>query len=614
MQTATEPGAAEYRRHTLLSQIGLALAIVVVHGSALFDETRHDDHLHRERLRTTGWGWNDLIESTTFELPGRQMHFWWQTQPVQWRYPRPVAMAILKAEFTISGGNTFALHAFGLAWHWLNCVLLLHFARWVLQSSFWAAVAAGLLAIGPHTAVAVSWTAAHNVLISNAFLLGALLCYARCGFDRAGAVVPTRAGSLCAAIGFWAAALLSREAAIVFPLLAIGLDLCFGGRAVLLRRWPVYAVLVALAAGYVAWRLLIFPRGGMPTGYLHAPTDGAYAWWALSKYAQSIGVLLAQLPLYAPLDYFEHWTRGMLAAHLALLAVIVLVTAVYIRGVRGAHGRWFGPLWLAVGLLPVIPIATSPHFAYTPYVGYALATPVFLRCISPRRRVLAAVTTVAFFGGMFALQRHLIRMQLRTEQLVIANVLESGPRPAPAEGSTLFFIDLPVSTTFSAYALREAWGLSDLSGYALTTSYVHESRTATRIERVGERTLELSCDPPGWFSQLFDRWLLRLVGRTEPLVVGTSASTPCFDAKVLEVCAGGVTRIRFDFHDRLDRPDWIFYAGSADRPMHRLRFDQPTDLAVEAHDAAQFRARHADWFAERNPLHAWRRRFESLGR
>lgn len=610
MQSITEHEASPRRCGTLLSYLALAVVILTVHWGALSDEFRHDDHLHRENLRRMGWGWNDLIESTTFELPGRQMHLWWQTQPVQWRYPRPLAMAALKAEFIVSGGKPLVMHAFGLAWHWLNCVLLFHLARWTLRSGGWAAVAAGLFAIGPHGAVAVSWTAARNVLISNALLLAALLCHVRCGFDRTGGVVAVRIAPLAAALVFWAAALFAREAAIVFPLLAIGLDLCYGGRAALVRRWPVHALTAALAVGYVAWRFLIFPRGDMPTGYLQAPAGVAYIWWALSKYVQSIAVVLAQLPLYAPLDYFDRWTPGMIGAHLALLSVIVLVLVVYLPVARRERGRWFGPLWLAVGLLPVVPIATSPHFAYAPFVGYALATPIFLRGLSPRGRALAAVTMVVFLGGMFALQRHLIRMQLRTEQLVVADVLESTTAPAPADGSTLFLIDLPVSATFSVFALREAWGLSDLDGYALTTSYVYEARGPTRIERVGECSIEVSCAPPGWFSQPFDRWLLRLAGRKEPFAAGTIASTPHFDATVIDAQASGVTRIRFDFHDRLDRPDWFFYAGSADRPMHRLRFDQPADPAADEREAARFRDRHADWFDERNPLQAWRRWFE----
>ncbi len=607
MQAEQGPGAERRGRRTLLAYATLAAVIAVVHFGALFDETRHDDHLHRENLRELGWGWNDLIESTTFELPGRQMHLWWQEQPIQWRYPRPIAMVILKAEFTLASGDPFVLHLFGLAWHWLNCILVYHLAFWMLRSVAWSVVAGGLFAIGPHAAVAASWTAAHNVLTSNALLLAAMLLYARCTLAGDAKPRAPQSWALPAAIICWMAALFAREAAIVFPLLAAGLELCFGGFVVLRRRWRVHLVMLGVAAAYVAWRLLVFPRGAMPAGYMTTPTGIEYVGWALSKYAQSIGVFLLQLPLYVPLDYFARWTPTMIATHIGLLAVIALVAVVYARGIGGGRGRWFGPLWILIALLPVVPIATSPHFAYAPFVGYAVAAAAFLRQLAPRRRRAIALATIAFLGGMFALQRYMIRMQLRTEQLVLANIRESAPQPRPVEGSTLFFIDLPVSTMFSTFALRESWGLSDLTGYALTTSYVHEARGPTRIERIGDRTLELSCAAPGWFSQIFDRWLLKLGGRSGPPTAGSSAKTEWFDVTVIESDGVGVTRIRFDFHDTLDRPDWLFFAAGPDWPMQRLRLNRPADPAADAVAAAEFQARHAGWLAERNPLFALRR-------
>src|SRR5262245_66298569 len=71
----------------------LAILILVSHGGSLFDGLFFDDHWHRVTLRHADWTWHDLIESATFDLPGRLANLWWQVRPLQWRYARPVAIA-----------------------------------------------------------------------------------------------------------------------------------------------------------------------------------------------------------------------------------------------------------------------------------------------------------------------------------------------------------------------------------------------------------------------------------------------------------------------------------------------------------------------------------------
>ncbi len=576
----------------------LAAVVLAAYFGVLFDGVRHDDHLHRANLRAMGWGWRDLIESTTFEFPGRQMHFWWQSEPVQWRYPRPVTMAILKAELLIAGERPIVMHAFSLLWHWLNGVLVFHLAAWVLRSRAWAPLAAVLFVLCPNAAMAVGWTAAHNVLISNAFLLAAILLYMRGGFDAGQPREAVRWLPLVAALSFWALAMLSRESAIAFPALAFAFDAAFGGRATLRRRWPVYAALAAMTLVYVAWRFLIFAHGSMPSGYMSAPAGAGYPLWLASKLVQAIVILLVHLPLYTPMDYLAAWTPALVTMQIILAAFLIGAMLAYARATRGEAGRWFGPLWLVIGLLPVLPIQLMPHFAYLPFVGWALAAPTFLRRSAPGRRAVLVVATLAAVSGMLAFQRMVDRAQVRAEQLVFADVLRS---PPPAEGGRLFFINLPLPASFVVYAARERWGRDELTGYALTLAdSTHRMSRVTRIERIGERSIELACEPPGWFGDNLDRWFLKVTGRHEAFAPGESIRGELFDTTVLEADAGGVTRLRFAFHEPIDRDDWLFFVATPERPMQRLRF---TPAGVELDGAAAtavFRERHARWLMERD--------------
>lgn len=576
----------------------LAAVVLVAYAGVLWDGVRHDDHLHRAKLRTMGWSWHDLIESTTFEFPGRQMHFWWQTEPVQWRYPRPVTMAILKTELLISHGDPRWMHAFSLAWHWFNGVLVLHLATWCLGSRSWGLLAAVLFALCPNAAMAVGWTAAHNVLISNAFMLAAVLLYLRAGFKGDQPRFSVRPAALCGAVVMWAAAMLARESAIALPALVVALDACFGGRATLLRRWRTYAVLAALALAYVGWRFFVFARGGMPAGYMSVPEGVEYIGWLLAKMVQALAILLLHLPLYTPMDYVEAWTWPLIVMQCIFVAVLAASMVVYEWPTRGARGRWFGPLWMLIGLGPVLPIQLMPHFAYLPFVGYALATPLYLSRIGPRRRRGLVIATLLLVGGMLAFQRMIDRAQVRAEQLVFADVFQS---PPPAEGSRLFFINLPLPASFVVYAAREAWQRDDLTGYALTPAdSTHRMSRATRIERTSERAFELACEPPGWFGAHLDRWFLKLTGRRKPFVAGETIRGECFDTTVLEAGESGVTRLRFEFRERLERADWLFFMATPERPMLRVRFTAG-GIELDPPDATRaFRARYARWLTERD--------------
>src|SRR5437773_11658899 len=121
----TIPAPARNRRAHMRAALVLLIVVLLAHGGSLFDGLFFDDYWHRATLREYGWGWNELIESATFDLPGRLAHLWWLERPLEWRYARPIAMFFMKLEYFASRGNPVAIHAFGLLWHWL-CALLVY--------------------------------------------------------------------------------------------------------------------------------------------------------------------------------------------------------------------------------------------------------------------------------------------------------------------------------------------------------------------------------------------------------------------------------------------------------------------------------------------------------
>jgi hypothetical protein len=98
-----------------------------------------------------------------------------------------------------------------------------------------------------------------------------------------------------------------------------------------------------------------------------------------------------------------------------------------------------------------------------------------------------------------------------------------------------------------------------------------------------------------------ERYSLKITGAGVRFEPGMIVRGKLFDATVLEMAdGGGVTKLKFTFHEPLDRSDYYFYVSTPERPAYRLRFDPAFDAAALAAETARFRAEHAQELAERD--------------
>ena len=581
------------RRADLLLVLGLFAVVVAAHAGSLSDGLFFDDYWHRATLRDYGWGFHDLTESATFNLPGRLAHLWWQEQPLQWRYARPVAMLFMKIELLLSGGYPVAVHAFALVWHALATMLVYLLARWALGQRGWAFLAGALFAFQPHSVFGVSWIAARNALVSGVFFLAATYVYATAPVIRKGRAVPLSGGRLLATLVLWGLALFSRETAIVFPLLMPVLDLVRGGKPLLGCRLRAHGLMWLLTAAYLYWRLRIFPVAGPPSIYFTAPSGVAYGLWGASKLLHMLFALIFQTPMFLGLATYDAASVSALVTH-AVMAVLVAAIAVwYVLTSRHLETRWFWPVWVVITFLPVIPVFIMPHFAYLPAAGLAIMFAVMLRRLRGWWR--PALTGFVVVGSLwsFGIYRYIWRGIVRSEQLIYADMRTNTPRPQP--GTKLFFINLPVAGIYATAAMREAWGLDDLEGYVLTFApHPLMMRKPCVVEPVGDRELIVSTEPPGYFSGLSGKMLLDGMRPGAPLTPGTLVPGELFDATVLAGDAQGITKLKFTFHRPLSSGDFYFYISSPVRPAYHLGFDATVTPASPSHEDMFERARAAD--------------------
>ena len=576
------------RRADLLVALGLAALVFAAHGAALWDGLFFDDHLHRVALRASGSSFDELIESATVDLPGRIANLWWQDRPLQWRYARPVAIAVMKIEYWIADGDPASQHAFGLLWHWMTGFLVYRLALCAVPSRRWAFFAAVLFVVNPHSTFAVSWIAARNTLVSTFFLLAALLAYHAASIGSAAGRAARSTQILTLALLLWLAALLSRETAIVFAPLALVLDAAFAGRGHIRERWPAHAAIWVIAATYLFWRLAIFPTGAAPAIYF-APAAGAVA-------ANLLHLLFAMVfytPMVVGLGRSAEFGAAQIATFAVMIALLLAVGLLYRALSRETRGRWFWPLCVVASFGPVTPVFMMPHFAYLPFAAYAVMVAIMLSSLRGRAR--AVVTTFVLLStiGSLMFYRVLWRGMLRSEQLVFADIRASMPAPPPP-GSKLYLVDLPVIGIYAAVALREAWDVEDLEAHVLTfASHPLMMEQASTVQPLNNRELIVTTAAPGFFSGLSGRMMLDGLRSSPALRAGERVRGDQFDVTVLEADQSGVTRLKFSFHQPLDAPNVYVYVSTPDRPAYRLRFDRP------AVDPAPHTPQRARMLAER---------------
>lgn len=583
---------------TPVAVVILAGVTLLTHGAALRDGLAFDDYLHQANFRKLGWSPQDLIDSTTFQFPVRDMYCWWQPRSFEWRYARPVAFCFMKIEFVLFNGDAFAIHACMLGWHLLAGALVYQIARWALDAAWPALLAGTLFIINPHAVSTVGWVAAHNALIGGVFVFAATWAYIRAAFDGRSPRAGLRPGWLFFAIALWVAGLYSRESAIAWPLLAGLLELTFVGWRHALRRWPLLVVLAAIAGLFVLWRIFIFDSGAVPQIYFTTPRGLAIVGWIAGKLLQLLFALFIYTPLLIGLVTQSGLSMQHLAAYGFMTAVMALLGWWYIRASRGLPGRWMWPAWCVAGFLPVVPVFIMPHFAYLPAAGHAIALAVMLTRLRGWLRPVVTVVVVGLTLWSLVLYRWCWRGIVRSEQLVHADVLDHTERPPP--NSELFFINLPVAGFYTSVALQETWGDRTLRSHALTFApHPLMMREPFTLRQISDHELSLSTPEPGYFSGFSGQMLVGGMWPGEEITEGRTFAGELFDTTVVRRKAGGVTELLFHFHKPLATPGYYFYVSTPERGAWRLRFDRPFSDAPDAGETAAWRKRYAAWIAER---------------
>ena len=333
---------------------------------------------------------------------------------------RPVTVASFCIDHALWGLNASAFHAVNILWHALAAILAYLFLFRVLGRRRVAFLAALVFAIHPLHVEAVSGIVGRAEILSTCFALGAALSHLR---YRAGG----RARFLALAATLYFFALLSKETAILLPLLLIALDAGLTlpgaagpysrGQPRWLRAYLAYGV--AVAAVFAVRFLVLGPHQLTGPAAVSVMDNPLYELPPLLRLAGAFYVLVRYLllmvfPLRLSPDYSYDQIpaitgitdpRGWLA-----LAAFGLFLWLFIRFTRRHDALFLALCLFWVPFFPVsnvlVPIGTimAERLAYLPLLGFALALALALdtALAGSRRRPAALVAAVLILAALTA--------------------------------------------------------------------------------------------------------------------------------------------------------------------------------------------------------------------
>jgi hypothetical protein len=409
-------------------------------------------------------------------------------------YYRPVAFLSHALDWQIWHGQAFGFHLTSLLLHTGNAVLVFVFAR-RLFGELPAVAAALLFALHPSSHEAVFWMSARFDLLATFLMLLGLLAIQAVETARSSAEASTQRGGRAVArhaiaVLCFSLALLSKESAFAFPVIAAACDVFIArrsSRSMLRRLVPLLGVVALYSAVRVA-------AGGPELGQGLARLAKA----ALLGGALVTLVWLAVAGADGLLGRLAEWRARLMAAFALGLAMVV-----------------------AASLLPATAALVRPKLAFASFAGFYLLSPVITRggsappAFDPNTTIYWA-TGLVVLAGAAAL-------------LVFAWRRDTGwagaARPHNARMAFLLvFIGaalLPVSsmTEGKRYLYVASIGVSLLAGYA-----IGQVRNAGRtvalallavILAVSGWQIQLKADDWNWASAM-TRDAVRLVRRAEP--------------------------------------------------------------------------------------------------
>ncbi len=343
---------------------------------------------------------------------------------------QPFTTQVYAVLYSIGNGDAGVFHTFSLLVHLLNIMLVFFLVRKFTRRDAPALITSALFALNPMQAESVAWVSAMSNLLYTSFYLSGLIAY----------ISHIRNGKfkyLLLTFFFFVLSLLSKPAAVTFPVLILLADLYYRRRPpgrLVLEKLPFF--ILAIGVGL----LIIYAR--TEAGHI-AGLSERYAWFErilLVFYALAHYVSVLFVP--AGLSAFHPYPDSPLppAYYIAPLLPLMLVFLV-VRS-RGEFRRqltaglvfFLVTIAVVMEIIPVGAQVVKERYVYLPSVGmYYVFSVLLLFLVSPgrARKWLPAAVTVLLVV-VFAFLTHSRARVWQNSFTLWNDVLEQYPEASAA--------------------------------------------------------------------------------------------------------------------------------------------------------------------------------------
>lgn len=280
---------------------------------------------------------------------------------------RPLVATSFALDYRLWKLDSRLYHVENAIFHSLAAILVYLAAFLVLESGFGAFIAAVVFTIHPVQTEAVAWVSGRANMLFLIFFLAAFIAHV---LERKGKALPLTYGIMALSFSL---ALLSKEMAIVLPLVCILYDLYFTDARSVKAYVRYYLPLFLIAAVYLAARFSVLGAVAQKS-----------AWWG-GSFLATTAITVMSVAEYIRLCFFPAGLRveyifdlAALPWYAILMPVFVVGTAVaawYMTRTRARRASFF-IAWFFVTLIPVSNIVPfkalmAERFLYLPLIGFA---------------------------------------------------------------------------------------------------------------------------------------------------------------------------------------------------------------------------------------------------
>lgn len=449
----------------------LALAVVVMHWPSLRTGRLLDDVLVLDRCEKLPWS---ALLAKGFEFERVELgNVWWIEQETILHYFRPLLLVTFRLPMMVFGRSDFAQHAINLLIHLATAGVLLALARRLFRDPRAAFLSSLFFAVSLHPRWSILLISARKEPLVGLLLLSTFYLHLRNRW-------------LWAALPF-AAALLTGEHAVVFPVMAVLWDVLHPkrldaganteaelGQPAARPLWPAWLLYFGMVGVYLGVRFAALDGVSLPAPpYYNDPLAPGFIPYALLK------LFVVAFSLTTTVPYVDRLIMDMWLNHPGAFAGCVVTVALIIALLLAAAPERRRPLTFlvlaGVAFLPFMPMAAIPFYLYTPNIFYALAAGAALdgdkaaplRGWSRYRRLLAMLVFAAALGNFVITMvihwgptRSPFAPGPDAPQRIAASVAELLEREEVAADRRILFVNVPSPPPFFyfTYVLSQETG------------------------------------------------------------------------------------------------------------------------------------------------------------